>query len=115
MQKNEANARFHRWVSKFSSANAYSTSVFDHWNLKARLLVGALVLLFGLGINEWLVFAGHGRGLGPLDPPFAMSRVLWSLIVVAMAIQTSSVCFIVGMAGLAMEKEAKSNPRPECV
>jgi hypothetical protein len=108
-----AYARFQRWVSKLLSADPLSASVFHFGNVKLRLPVGAWVLLLGLGMNGWLAFAWHGRGLRPLDLSFTTRQALWSLIAAAMAVQTIYGCFLLGMLGVGAEQEEK--PKPEFI
>jgi glycosyltransferase involved in cell wall biosynthesis len=101
-------AKIHGWTSGLLPADTFSIRVFDHVNLERGLIVGATLLVTGLGLCGWLVGEWYGVDLGPLDLAVTMRHALWGFTTIMLGVQTIFGSFFLSMLGMTESaKEAR--------
>lgn len=114
-------ARIFGWTSGILPENIFSPGVFRHLNLERGLLLGATLLMAGVGIVWWfssrIVSAEevatmqelirhdavwkYDAFIGRLDGPLALRRALWGFLVMVIGMQTIFGSFFLSMLGMA--------------
>jgi hypothetical protein len=64
------------------------------------LIIGALLLLGGLGLNVWLVREWLAVDLGPLDVQQTLRTTLWGFTAMVLGLQTIYGSFFQSMLGM---------------
>jgi hypothetical protein len=103
-------AKIHGWTSGLLPAETFSRRIFDHLNLERGILVGAVLLLAGVGLIVALFGQWLGNDFGPLDVTFTMRWALWGFTGIVLGVQTIFGSFFLSMLGMA---EAARNARAQ--
>jgi glycosyltransferase involved in cell wall biosynthesis len=100
-----AYAKIYGWTSGLLPAETFSTRLFRYLNLERGLLVGAVLLLIGLGFNVWLVREWYGRNLGALEVERTLRYALWGFTTMVLGVQTIYGSFFLSMLGMGNRDE----------
>jgi hypothetical protein len=98
-------AKIHGWISGLLPPNTFSPRAFHHLNLERGLLLGATLLLAGLGLNAWVAHVWYGRDFGPLDAQTTLRAALWGCTAMVLGVQTIYGSFFLSMLGMVTERE----------
>jgi hypothetical protein len=95
-----AYAKIYGWTSGLLPPRTFSTRVFRYANLERGLLVGAALLLTGLGLNLSLVLEWYGRSLGAMEVQTTLRYALWGFTAMVVGVQTIYGSFFLSMLGM---------------
>jgi glycosyltransferase involved in cell wall biosynthesis len=95
-----AHAKIFGWTSGMLPAKSRSFRIIEHITLERGLIIGALLLLGGLGLNVWLVREWLAVDLGPLDVQQTLRTTLWGFTAMVLGLQTIYGSFFQSMLGM---------------
>jgi glycosyltransferase involved in cell wall biosynthesis len=95
-----AYAKIYGWTSGLLPPNTFSARAFRLLNLERGLLLGAILVLVGLGLNTMLVLEWYGRNLGGLEVQTTLRYALWGLTTMVLGVQTVYGSFFLSMLGM---------------
>ena len=95
-----AYAKIYGWTSGMLPPKTFSPRVFEYLNLERGLLLGAALLLTGLGLNLSLVLEWYGRSLGALEVQSTLRFALWGFTTMVLGVQTIYGSFFLSMLGM---------------
>jgi hypothetical protein len=94
-------AKVFGWITGFLPERTFSENAFRWMNLERGLLLGALLLLAGLGLDGWIAFTWLRSGFGPLQQESTMRVLLWGSTAIVLGVQTVYGSFFLSMLGMA--------------
>jgi hypothetical protein len=99
-------ARIHGWTSGMLPPETFSRRVFEYVNLERGLLLGAALVVIGLGLNGWLIHEWYGQNLGPLEVTVTLRCALWGFTSMVLGVQTIYGSFFLSMLGMGLQQAA---------
>jgi hypothetical protein len=111
-------AQVYGWTSGLWPPDRTTERLFRPFRLERWLIIGAGLLVAGLGLNGWLLFSWIREGLGPLDVEATLRFALWGFTAMILGAQTIFGSFFLGMIQMAGAARARAeseirNPKSE--
>ncbi len=99
-----AYAKIHGWTSGLFPPDGLSRWLASRLSLERGILAGAGLLLAGLALNLWLVWAWAVRDFGPLEVTTTLRFALWGCLLMVLGVQTINASFFLSMLRMAEKR-----------